>query len=66
MTRDTKFQTILSVTNNKNRIQKTNGCRHKNRHKNIGYFASKSKHRLIVKNRHKNMAIYLKNVIIIL
>ena len=26
-----------------------------------GYFANKSKHRLIVKNIHKNMAIYLKN-----
>ena len=25
------------------------------------YFANKSKHRLIVKNMHKNMAIYLKN-----
>ena len=27
MTRDTKFQTILSTTNNKNRIQKTNDCK---------------------------------------
>ena len=26
-----------------------------------GYFANKSKHRLIVKNIYKNMAIYLKN-----
>ena len=26
-----------------------------------GYFANKSKHWLIVKNIHKNMAIYLKN-----
>ena len=26
-----------------------------------GYFANKSKHRLIVKNIHKNMTIYLKN-----
>ena len=25
------------------------------------YFANKGKQRLIVKNRHKNMAIYLKN-----
>ena len=25
------------------------------------YFANKNKHWLIVKNRHKNMAIYLKN-----
>ena len=28
-----------------------------------GYFANKSKHRLIVKNIHKNMAIYLKKTI---
>ena len=26
-----------------------------------GYFANKSKHRLIIKNIYKNMAIYLKN-----
>ena len=26
-----------------------------------GYFANKSKHRLIVKNIYKNMTIYLKN-----
>ena len=26
-----------------------------------GYFANKSKHRLIIKNMYKNMAIYLKN-----
>ena len=26
-----------------------------------GYFANKRKHMLIVKNRHKNMTIYLKN-----
>ena len=25
------------------------------------YFVNKNKHRLIVKNEHKNMAIYLKN-----
>ena len=30
-----------------------------------GYFANKSKHRLIVKNIYKKMAIYLKNRIII-
>ena len=35
MTRDTKFQTILSATNNKNRIQKTSDCGLKNLDTNI-------------------------------
>ena len=35
MTRDTKFQTILSATNNKNISQKTNDCSLKNLDTNI-------------------------------
>ena len=58
MTRDTKFQTILSATNNKNRIKKTNDYSIKNPNTNVWLFTNKSKHRLIVKNKHKYMAIY--------
>ena len=61
MIRDTKFQTILSVTNNKNRIKKTNDCSLKIQTQIYDYFANKSKHKLIIKNKHKNIAIYLKN-----
>ena len=35
MTRDTKFQIILSATNNKNRIQKTNDYSLKNIDANV-------------------------------
>ena len=35
MTKDTKFQKILYVTNNENKIQKTNDCNLKNLDMNV-------------------------------
>ena len=62
MTKEMKFMTKCYIQQTiKNELKKIKATVSKIHTQMYGYFTNKSKHRLIIKNKHKYMAIYYKN-----